>query len=108
VLGERDAGRQECVIAPAFGAVCGLCQSRFREGDAVKTVWRRGRVVGKRTLGFNAHLGCFGQLLPGDLTRLFGCLERRLTLPLAVLNGQRVDLGRGLRLAKGIGVGDGG
>jgi hypothetical protein len=95
------------VIAPTFGAICGLCQLRFREGDQVKTVWRRGRAVGERTLGFNAHLGCFRQLLPGDLTTIFLALERRLTLPLAVLNGQRVDLGRGLRLAKGEGVDDG-
>jgi hypothetical protein len=94
------------VIAPAFGAICGLCHLRFLEGDQVKTVWRRGAVVGERTLGFNAHLGCFGQLLPGDLTTIFRALERRLTLPLAVLNGCRIDLGRGLRLAKGEGVDD--
>ena len=68
---------------------------RFREGDAYKAVWRGGARAGERVLGFNVHQACFGQLAEGDLTRIFYCLEQKLALPIAVLNGRRIDLQAG-------------
>ena len=90
----------ELVVAPTWGRICGLCWLRFRDGDAYKSVWRGGSRPGERVLGFNVHQACFAQLDPGDLTRLFYALERRLALPIAVLNGQRVDLDQARRLLR--------
>jgi hypothetical protein len=50
-------------------------------------------------LSLVVHPACFEQLGPGDVTRLFGALRERLRLPIAVLNGARVDLSAGSRQA---------
>jgi hypothetical protein len=50
------------------------------------------RTSGEVELSLVVHPACFEQLGPGDVTRLFGALRERLRLPIAVLNGARVDL----------------
>ena len=84
----------ELVIPPAFGARCALCWEVFRLGDSFKSVWPKGE-RGESALGglfgISVHAGCFAQLEEGDLTRIFAALRRRLTLPIAVLRGRRVE-----------------
>jgi hypothetical protein len=77
------------VVTGVFGERCALCWEAFRIGDAYTSIWRKGgRPVGERGLSINVHPRCLGQLDPGDLTRIFAALERRLAHPLAVLNGR--------------------
>lgn len=79
---------EEFIIPPTYRGRCCLCWEVFELGDHYKSVWpKRGRGI---TLGLSMHPGCFTQLAPGDLTRIFAALERRLRLPIAVLNGRRV------------------
>jgi len=55
--------------------ICGLCQIAFREGEEFKAIYQR------RTgpaLSVTVHRRCYGQLQPGDLTRVFEALERRV------------------------------
>jgi hypothetical protein len=98
------------IVPLTFGARCALCWEAFRIGDVYKSIWPKTTAGGWRSaagdtprpptagtrppvrLGISVHLGCFGQLDPGDLTRIFGALEKRLAIPIAVLNGRRWDL----------------
>jgi hypothetical protein len=47
----------------------------FREGEEFKAIYQRR--MGP-ALSFTVHRRCYGQLQPGDLTRVFGALERRV------------------------------
>lgn len=80
-------------MPPTFGPRCGLCWEAFRVGDAYKSIWPKQRTR-RVSLGISVHPGCFAQLDRGDLGRIFAALERRLALPIAVLNGRRIELGR--------------
>ena len=64
------------VLPPATLASgrCALCWASFRLGDSYTTLWRRGGL-----LALHAHPGCLRELEPGDVTTLFGALERRFT-----------------------------
>jgi hypothetical protein len=92
-VGGRDADFLEFIVPPTLGGRCALCQAPFRIGDPYKSVWPRGEPRQVVKLGISVHLGCFAQLAPGDLTRIFAALRRRLALPIAVLNGRRVEVG---------------
>jgi hypothetical protein len=107
------------IVPPAMSARCSLCWESFRLGDVYTTVWPKHalsevngtsdpsasselalsspkgqarRTSGEVELSLVVHPACFEQLGPGDVTRLFGALRERLRLPIAVLNGARVDL----------------
>ena len=78
-------------MPPAFGARCALCWEAFQLGDAFKSVWPKGDRWARPLFGISVHQGCFEQLHDGDLTRIFAALRRRLALPIAVLQGRRVE-----------------
>ena len=70
----------ESSVYARLSPICGLCQVAFREGEEFKAIYQR------RTgpaLSVTVHRRCYQQLEPGDLTRVFGALERRVLAPLA-------------------------
>jgi len=80
------------VVPPTFGVRCALCWDGFRVGDVYRSIWPK-VADGAIGLGISVHPGCAAQLDLGDLTRIFTALHRRLAVPIAVLNGRRVEIG---------------
>jgi hypothetical protein len=80
------------IVPPTFGPRCALCWEAFRVGDGYRSIWPKG--AAGVALGISVHPNCAAQLEPGDLTRIFAGLRRRLALPIAVLNGRRTEIGR--------------
>ena len=77
------------ITAPTFGPCCALCWERFKVGDTYRSIWPK-RPASAVDLGISVHPACGAQLDDGDLTRIFSALERKLEVPIAVLNGRRV------------------
>jgi hypothetical protein len=75
------------VVPPTFGPRCALCWEAFRVGEVYRSIWPK-EATGV-ALGISVHPGCAAQLAPGDLTRIFDELRRRLVLPLNAVNGSR-------------------
>ena len=107
-------GQEQLITAPTFGPRCALCWERFKVGDTYRSIWPKRPAGGGRRpplsllpeaapsvvrrpppavdLGISVHPACGAQLDDGDLTRIFAAIERQLALPIAVLNGRRVEV----------------
>lgn len=91
-------GQEQLITAPTFGPRCALCWERFKVGDTYRSIWPQRPAGGGRRpppavdLGISVHPACGAQLDDGDLTRIFAAIERQLALPIAVLNGRRVEV----------------
>ena len=69
---------------------CALCLERFRVGEGYTTIWPKDGLP----LAIQVHAGCRAELDPGDLVRIFDALARGLAVPIGVLFGRQLELGR--------------
>jgi hypothetical protein len=87
-LGAQPDLRGATVTLPRLSARCSLCEAAFRVGDAYMAIWPRRPLGDGVLLSLTVHRGCYEQLGPGDLTRIFAALEQGLSVPLRVLRAR--------------------